>query len=529
MGRYDSNNIDVNSGLVTGLAMRTLLKSDTIADMQLTHTYILTFILILVMLTLLLTRQMLLPGGAAVPGPVSIPFLGNLLQVGTNPIAPLLKLRKKYGDLFRINLGQHTVVVLCGIKTVRSALVKKAVDFASRPNFFTFQYFSEGKTMAFGRYGDDWSVHHMLAVKAMKMLFRDLKTSVESIITREAGLMTKSFLEKQGGAFTPLDDIFTAVGRVKYSLFYGRGEANDADYKEMIQVTKDLLQSQMSGNIINFIPWTRHILRKRHCQFLCMCNRMLTFTKRKEQEHMATFSGIEVKDVLDALIKLSIEHANEQPESDISTEQILHTVQEFIGSGLDTVNATISWAVLYLAAFPEIQKRIMEEIDDVIGSDRYPCNKDRGNMAYTEAFIMETLRFSSVVPFALPHCTTRDTNINGHKIARDTTVLINLWSVNRDPESWSNPNTFDPSRFLDKDTQTIDTVQAEKVIPFGIGKRRCLGEPLSRMEVFLFVTSLLQKCKLEKPDDCQYDLEAEFGLVLKPKPYEIKLTARNLC
>ena len=68
----------------------------------------------------------------------------------------------------------------------------------------------------------------------------------------------------------------------------------------------------------------------------------------------------------------------------------------------------------------------------------------------------------------------------------------NLWAVHNDPNLWKNPEIFNPERFLDEQGNFI---KSNHVIPFSVGPRRCLGEQLARMEVFIFLIGMVQKFK----------------------------------
>ncbi|WP_411026806.1 cytochrome P450, partial [Salmonella sp. s54395] len=89
-------------------------------------------------------------------------------------------------------------------------------------------------------------------------------------------------------------------------------------------------------------------------------------------------------------------------------------------------------ALLYLVTYPEIQNRISLELTQVVGKSRNPSLEDRQSLPFTQAFLSETLRHSCVVPFTIPHSTTRDVVLRGKynfRIPRDTVVFVNLHSV----------------------------------------------------------------------------------------------------
>ena len=130
-------------------------------------------------------------------------------------------------------------------------------------------------------------------------------------------------------------------------------------------------------------------------------------------------------------------------------------------------------------------------------------------------------RCSSLAPL-FGHKTTCDTTLSGYHIPKDTTVLLNIWAINHDEREWEDPDEFNPNRFLDSDGHFTGTTKMS-YMPFGAGRRVCLGESLAKTELFLLSATLLQKFKFENPPECPLpDLQGGTdGLVVSPKPFKI--------
>lgn len=199
------------------------------------------------------------------------------------------------------------------------------------------------------------------------------------------------------------------------------------------------------------------------------------------------------------------------------------------GAGFDTIASTIQWSILYLITNPDWQEKVYQEITDAYGTGNDPDVTDLSELPYTEATILETMRHSCIFPFALPHSTTKDTYLYEHFIKDKTLVFINLWSISHDPEFFEKPEVFNPSRFLDSSGTRIevDKTIREFFLPFGTGRRKCPGEQLAKMELFLFFTTLVQKCKFETAPGESPVVDSKYGLTLKPKDFEVVVRARN--
>jgi len=161
---------------------------------------------------------------------------------------------------------------------------------------------------------------------------------------------------------------------------------------------------------------------------------------------------------------------------------------------------------------------VQKEIDEVIGLERDPSLTDKKSLPYTEATIMEIHRMASIVPFSLAHGNTEETYVCEHRIPKGSYVLGNLWAVHHDKDIWGDPEEFRPERFLNEEGCVK---KSEHLMPFSIGKRNCIGESLAQMEVFLYITSILQHFNITLAPGETLPTEIEFGITMRPRPFKI--------
>jgi len=168
-------------------------------------------------------------------------------------------------------------------------------------------------------------------------------------------------------------------------------------------------------------------------------------------------------------------------------------------AGVATTTMTLYCLIAMMCTRPHIQQKLQQEIDSVIGG-RKPTLADRPNMPYVEATIMETLRFLSHVPMALPHKAIVDTTVCGYRVPKGTTVYPHLWAMHHDDTFWEKPTEFHPEHFLDDKGCLLepDHIRRRRLMPFGAGRRVCMGEALAKNRIFLFTTSLLQEFDFSK-------------------------------
>lgn len=178
---------------------------------------------------------------------------------------------------------------------------------------------------------------------------------------------------------------------------------------------------------------------------------------------------------------------------------------------------------MQMANHQDVQRKLHEEIDRVIGRERIPDLQDRPNMPYTEAVLAESQRIWLVTPIIGPRRVLRDTTLGGYTISKDTTVLLNAFSNNMDPTLYSNPTLFEPERFIKDKLYQPD----KNLILFGKGKRKCPGEALAKSAMFLLFVGIMQRYRLlPMPGEKFIKVEVTAGLTLAPKPYKMLIMAR---
>jgi len=139
---------------------------------------------------------------------------------------------------------------------------------------------------------------------------------------------------------------------------------------------------------------------------------------------------------------------------------------------------------------------------------------------------MEVLRCSSIVPVGVSHVVLEDTKLGRFDIPKGTLVFANLYQVHHDLEVWGDPNEFRPERFLNPDGSCMQ--RHESLMPFGAGRRVCMGENLARDTLFLFTTMIFQKFRVTTPEGKERpSLEPMEGqITVQPKKFQVSMKYR---
>lgn len=174
---------------------------------------------------------------------------------------------------------------------------------------------------------------------------------------------------------------------------------------------------------------------------------------------------------------------------------------------------TVEWAISELLKKPEIIEKATEELDRVIGQNRWVQEQDIPNLPYIRAICKETMRLHPVAPMLVPRQAREDCKVAGYDIVKGTRVLISVWTIGRDPALWDEPNEFIPERFIGKamDVKGHDF----ELLPFGAGRRMCPGYSLGLKVIESSLANLLHGFKWKLPNTMKeedLDMNEIFGL-----------------
>ncbi|KAL4230090.1 hypothetical protein ACF0H5_010475 [Mactra antiquata] len=179
----------------------------------------------------------------------------------------------------------------------------------------------------------------------------------------------------------------------------------------------------------------------------------------------------------------------------LTDERIKTQLSEIIDAGMATSWSLLVNSMVVLLNHPEIQTKIQEELDCVVGDNRSPTFSDRLNCHYFMAFEKEIHRLLPSVPQLLPHYCYDDIVFEGYFVPKGSTIVPNIWSVHHDEKLWGDPWNARPERFLDEDGFLLPSehIYCRSVMSFGVGDRRCSGETFAKTRFFLFLSTLLQR------------------------------------
>jgi len=466
-----------------------------------------------------ISRQRALGGKSPPPSIGTLPLVGSQLYLPSRKEMHTFFAAKaqELGDVVSFTSGRRYTVVLNSHASLREAFVKRSTDFADRPKLQALNLTNPGQRgIVFHSYDADFKKYHQLSLSILKE-FGFGQNIMETRISSEVQQLIKSIQGLNGNSFNPKEFVAGSIINVISSIVIGRSLENDDKFKKACfgLVNHIIRESQTVAleifPLAKYLPADRRILDisvRLQKDFFCEVNREIDINV--------------VSPTTDNFILSFIQHQGEH----FDRAQLQHTIRDLIVAGFETSATTVLWALTLLADYPDVQRRLQEEIDSVVSRDRLPSLDDKQKLPYVEAAILEIMRYKTLVPLGIPHITMCDTEVKGHFIPQGTMVLPNLYAAHMDPNVWYKPLEFRPERFLDEGGNVI---KRDMMISFSLGKRSCLGELLARQEVYLFITGLVQQFHIRPPEGQErIDAKDTLGGTLAPSPYHVRLVARTI-
>ena len=351
-------------------------------------------------------------------------------------------------------------------------------------------------------------------------------------VSEQARKLLDFFEDQKKNAFDPTDILAQSIANIICGTCFGEGfDTSHPDMKELLDLNQQIVSNEMKRVLIlDYFPFVEYLPIPAYRRMLSLYHRVLGIIQKHLKEHRERFDPEEpVRDLISGLIHVQHEARDLDAEDRaalLSDDYLVNTIEDMFVAGYETTSTTLKWAIAFLVNYPQYQTDIQHQLDEVVGRDRMPNLLDRHNLPLVHATIMEVLRVGNVAPQTIPHLALKDTSLCGYRVPKDSVVMVDTEAVHLDPECWENPRKFDPYRHIDKNGNLI--TNQGNFYPFGAGRRVCAGEPLAKVELFLFLSWMLHKFTFF-PEENQGppELKGLVGIINSPKPYKIRIAKRE--
>ncbi|CAL8133539.1 unnamed protein product [Orchesella dallaii] len=466
-----------------------------------------------------------------IPGPKGLPFIGNVLQLGKFANDQFTKWSKEYGPIYKVHLGSQMVVIISDPKMSKEIFTHDPA-FAGRPKIEgTDVYLEQPGVGMFSSEGDLWETHRRFLLRQLRD-FGFGKSSMETLIMDEVNEVLETFKKQEG---KPVKNVrvslrLAIVNALWTILSSQRFKHDDPKLSQLtdsaINTFNDIFEN---GSLIIFMPWLRYVLPE-YSGFNAIrrvVDQFKNFLEGTVKEHKESLQEENLKDFIDVYLA-EMKKAKDETSHfyGIKAErQLVATMFDMFIAGSESSATTLSWTIVYLCKFPEVQKKVQQEIEAVTGNERQVSVNDRPNMPYTLALVDEILRHSSLVPDGAQHRAMAEREFQGYRIPENAWIQPNLYWMHHDPKIWGDPENFRPERFLSKDGKKY--VKSENMQAFMVGRRVCVGETLARDNIFLFLTNIFQKFDIKfDPSVKEPSLDTIPGFFRSPGDYQVIMKDR---
>jgi len=377
--------------------------------------------------------------------------------------------------------------------------------------------------------GKVWLDQRRFTLRALKD-FGFGKTGMEEMIQEEVNLFKDLINKSEGNPFDFSFQFNLPILNALWKVTVGeRFEYDDPKLTSIVtRLTEMFKRIGKPENVITIsFPWISKLFPTflERDKTLETNHDIMNLMFESIKQHQETLDPNELRDFTDKVL-IEIQQTTDETSSfygKTGIENLANTLFDLFLAGSETTSTTLTWAALYMTRYPQIQKKVQEELDKVVGTESQPTMKDRPNLPYTEAVLMEIQRCANIIPNGVQHMCHQDFTVNGLTIPAGTLIMPLLTEILKG-DYWEDGGTFRPDRFLDKEGLLK---RDEHLIPFSIGKRQCLGESLAKAEMFLFFTGLVHQYQFLPEVEGEYPREDYCpGVTILPKPFKTRLLDR---
>lgn len=457
------------------------------------------------------------------PGPQGLPFLGNLLQIDLRRLHLILEeWARVYGDIYRFHLGGKSVVVISNPEWIQTIL-------RDRPQ--TYRRMSSMERVA-----RELGTHGVFTAEGVQW-------------QQQRHLIAQAFKPENLRHFFPSLRLITERLLNRWNKLAGNGQPIEVD-KDWMRFTVDVTTLFAFGFDINLLEkenddFQRHLERQ-----LPAFNRRASapfpywhYVKLPGDRAMeksldaikATINEFvgQARHRLQLLPELAERPANfletllvtqSEDSTSLSDEEIQGNILNVLLAGEDTTAHTLSWLLYLIAGEPEVQRKMQQEADAMLGKETLPPNPlVLDQLPYIEAVAQETLRLKSVTPMLYLE-PNNDVELGGVRIPKGTFLILLTRFGALQEENFTDALRFKPERWLEPIPSGC-IHHRHAFLPFGSGPRFCPGRSLAMLEIKIALAMLCRNFSLER-GEAEKPVREIFSFTMRPDHLKIRLVER---
>ncbi|KAL6501916.1 hypothetical protein OROGR_027049 [Orobanche gracilis] len=431
------------------------------------------------------------------PSPPKLPVIGHLHHlVGVLPHRALRRLTIAFGPVLHLQLGEVSAVVISSRRAAKEVLKNQDPACADRPESIASRIMWYDYTdIAFSPYNERW--RQMRKICILELLSARNVRSFGSIRREEASRLMESLRSASGQTVNLTEKVFVFTSSITCRAAFGK-VLRDRD--TLIALLKKAVTMAGGFELADLFPSLKLLLGWNRYKLLSMRRRLDAILDVLLEEHKLKQSGeFGGEDIVDVLLRMQ---KNEELEFPITNDNIKAVIFDMFSAGTETSSTTIDWAMAELMRNPRVMSKVQSEIRETIKGKTTIEETDIQALKYLKLVIKEAFRLHPPIPL-LPRACRDDCKVDGYTIPLKSKVMVNIWSMGRDPEYWTEPESFKPERF---ENSNVDFLGNDfEYIPFGAGRRICPGMNFGLVNIELPLAQLLYHFDWKMPNGMRPD------------------------
>ncbi|KAK3165189.1 hypothetical protein QOZ80_1AG0030060 [Eleusine coracana subsp. coracana] len=478
-----------------------------------------------------------------VPGPLSLPLVGHLPLFARHGPALFLLLAKKYGPIYRFHMGRQPLVMVVDAELCKEVGIKK---FKSIPN----------RSIPTPIRGSP--IHNKGLFFTRDSRWQSMRNVIISIYqpSHVASLIPaiQPYVERAGQLLHPGEEITFSdlslklfsdtIGQVAFGVDFGltknQAGSSPEQHPEGVDAATDFirkhfhattsLKMDLSGSLSivlgQFVPFLQEPVRQLLLRVPGSADRRLEETNmamsglldRIVAERAAQADRGE-KNFLSVLLNAS--ESTEAMKKLLTPDYVSALTYEHLLAGSVTMSFTLSSLVYLVAMHPEVEEKLLREIDAYGPKDVVPSSEElQTKFPYVEQVLKETMRFFTASPLVAREA-SEDVEVGGYFLPKGTWIWLAPGVLAKDPEDFPDPDVFRPERF-DPDSEECKRRHPYAFIPFGIGPRACIGQKFAMQQLKLVVIHLYRHFIFRHSPRMEFPLQFQYSILVNFK-YGVKV------